>query len=155
MKICAIEITSKVFGCGGPSFGSFSTGVTNGTRNDGLPIGAGCGDAKTDWIVPDIVFGSDLTQACANHDINYSTCGVTKQAADTQLGLDITNSLGGGFLASAVGDVYYSGVSLGGQNAYDTAQSNAGCYAENYTNSTSDWTNGGAANFGGYDFMEY
>ena len=102
------------------------SGVTNGVRNDGMPIGFGCGDAKTDHLVPDRLFGNDLTGACYNHDIGYSTLGVTKEAADAQFGKDVSNAMGGGLLGAIVGGAFQVGVSLFGQAAYNSAQAQAG-----------------------------
>lgn len=101
------------------------SGVTNGVRNDGMPIGSGCGDAKTDHLVPDRLLGHDLTGACHNHDIAYSTLGVTKEAADAQLGKDVSNAMGGGLIGAIVGGTYQVGVSLFGQAAYNSAQAQA------------------------------
>ena len=101
------------------------SGVTNGVRNDGMPLGFGCGDAKTDHLVPDRLLGNDLTGACHNHDIAYSTLGVTKEAADAQLGKDVSNAMGGGLIGAVVGGAYQIGVSLFGQAAYDSAQAEA------------------------------
>jgi hypothetical protein len=114
------------------SFGSFfstDSGVTNGKRDDGQPLGYGCGDAKTDARVPDHLFGHDLTDACRAHDKNYETCGVTKEAADSQLGHDVSVAMGGGVLGAVVGGAYQLGVALGGQSAYNQAQTDSGCRA--------------------------
>jgi hypothetical protein len=135
----------------------FSTGVTNGVRDDGKPLGYGCGDAKTDGKVPDQVLGRDLTQACVNHDIGYSTCGVTKSVADAKLGSDVNGLMGGGILGAVVGAAYQAGVSLFGQSAYDRAQTEAGCRSSgnqggnNNSNGSTVGGNGGnsGGNFGG------
>ena len=101
------------------------SGVTNGVRDDGMPLGFGCGDAKTDHLVPDRVLGNDLTGACYNHDIAYSTLGVSKEAADAKLGKDVSNAMGGGILGALVGGAYQLGLSLFGQAAYNSAQAQA------------------------------
>jgi len=101
------------------------SGVTNGVRNDGRPLGDGCGNAKTDHLVPDKVLGHDLTNSCVRHDIAYSTPGFSKQAADAQLAKDISNAMGGGFLGAMIGGIYHLGVSMGGQEAYKNAQAEA------------------------------
>lgn len=106
---------------------STDSGVANGKRDDGQPLGYGCGDAKTDAGVPDHIFGRDLIDACRAHDKNYETCGVTKEAADSQLGHDVSVAMGGGLLGAVVGGAYQAGVSFGGQSAYNQAQSEAGC----------------------------
>ena len=122
-------MAGTVFGRGGPGVGfmGFDSGVTNGVRDDGLPIGAGCGTAATDHVAPDVVFGHDLTISCVNHDIGYGTCGVTKAEADTKLGNDVSAAMGGGLLGAAVGFAYEFGVSVFGQSAYDSAQAASGC----------------------------
>lgn len=134
MKICSEEMAAIVFGAGGPSGGGMSflgnltgtdSGVTNGVRDDGMQLGFGCGDAKTDHLVPDRVLGNDLTGACYNHDINYSTLGVSKDAADAKFFTDTYNSMGGGITGAIVAGIYYLGVSLGGREAYDNAQAQA------------------------------
>ncbi|MCX8518252.1 MAG: hypothetical protein ORN29_09395, partial [Rhodoferax sp.] len=101
------------------------SGVTKGVRDDGRPLGDGCGDAKTDHLVPDKVFGHDLTGGCFNHDIGYSTPGASKQAVDAQLAKDVSQAMGGGILGAVVGGLFHVGVSLGGQDAYNRAQSDA------------------------------
>ena len=101
------------------------SGVTNGKRDDGNPIGYGMGDAKTDHLVPDRLFGRDLAPDGRAHDVKYSTIGYSKEAADAELGKDVSNAMGGGILGAVVGLVYQIGVSLGGQDAYDRAQRDA------------------------------
>lgn len=105
--------------------GTYS-GVTNGVRDDGRPLGDGCGDAKTDHLIPDKVLGHDLTPSCRAHDEAYSNSSSTKQAADAQLAKDVSSAMGGGILGAIGGGLYQAGVALGGQDAYDRAQREAG-----------------------------
>ena len=114
----------------GSFFGSFfgtDSGVTNGKRDDGNPVGYGCGNVQTDKYVPDHLLGHDLTPACRNHDIGYSTCGVAKDVADAKLGSDVSAAMGGGLLGGIVGSIYHAGAATFGQSSYDQAQTDAGC----------------------------
>ncbi len=103
----------------------FDSGVTNGVRDDGNPIGYGMGDARTDHLVPDRAFGVDLSREGRTHDDAYSTLGASKEAADSQFGKDVSNAMGGGILGALVGGAYQIGVALGGQAAYNNAQAEA------------------------------
>lgn len=141
MKICSKELAAIVFGAGAPGgFGGgssggfmpflgnltgFDIGVTNGVRDDEYRIGDGMGDAKTDHLVPDRVFGVDLSREGRQHNDKYSTIGYSKQAADAELGQDVSKAMGGGILGAVVGLVYQIGVSLGGHEAYNNAQAEA------------------------------
>ncbi len=98
------------------------SGVTNGRRDDGLPLGTGCGDKYTDGITPDRIFGKDITKSCINHDDRTGTLGYPKDLADKQLRDDIYHEMGGGVTAAIVSNVYYGAVTLFGGSAYDRAQ---------------------------------
>ncbi len=58
-------------------------------RPDGRPWGAGCGDASTDRLVPDGMYGADFTEACAIHDACYGALNKNKNACDIELGNNI------------------------------------------------------------------
>ena len=133
----------------------FDSGVTNGVRDDGNPIGYGMGDAKTDHLVPDRLFGVDLSREGRQHDDKYSTIGYSKEAADAELGKDVSNSIGG-ILGALVGGAYQIGVALGGQAAYDNAQaaarresSNAGGFNSDGGSSAGASAARGGMGFGG------
>jgi hypothetical protein len=110
----------------------FNSGVgPNGLRHDGGELGCGCGDAKTDRFVPDVVFGVSLFDACEKHDKAYSTLGASKLLADVQLGIDIAKAFHNawGILGIPVGIVvglFYSlAVVFFGEIAYESAQAKA------------------------------
>lgn len=110
------------------------TDVTPGLRDDGKPLGYGCGDAKTDAIIPDKLFGHDLTPACVQHDANYLNCNMIKSDADARLRHDVKVAMGGEDWASelaskATSRLYYLAVRHFGQSAYEQSQSDAGCKA--------------------------
>ena len=96
----------------------------DGLRTDGAAIGYGCGDTGTDKIVPDRIFGVDLSQACVRHDIAFDKC-VPKVEADLTFKKDVFDLLTKGnvnpLLASVAAEIYFQGVNLGGQSAYDKA----------------------------------
>jgi hypothetical protein len=101
------------------------SGVTNGKRDDGLPLGTGCGDKYTDGITPDRIFGKDITKICINHDNETATLGFSKEIADKNLRDGIYHEMGGGVTAAVVSNVYYGAVTLFGGPAYDRAQQEA------------------------------
>ncbi|MEK0417783.1 MAG: hypothetical protein RI949_1789 [Pseudomonadota bacterium] len=106
-----------------------NTGVgADGLRTDGKDLGYGCGDAGTDRAVPDRLFGVDLTSVCVNHDRNYSKCG-SKEEADAIFKKEIfetVNAARGPVLAAIAAEIYFQGVSKGGQAAYES-----GCPTQN------------------------
>ncbi len=61
-------------------------------RPDGQPWGYGCGDEKSDWIVPDSYDGADFLPACRRHDTCYETCGANKGACDRGLYSDLVTA---------------------------------------------------------------
>ena len=154
MKLCKVMDMDSVVGQGGSGFGSgfgsgygFHSGVTGGVRDDGRSLGAGCGSATNDHLVPDRVLGINLTPACTNHDREYSTCGVTQQQADRQFASDVYSTCreqGGNVLTCGTLAATYSGaVAFGGGSAYSSAQGAAGCTNSSTTDSSSaDATNG-------------
>jgi hypothetical protein len=81
MRECSYSEAVLIFGQGGPGIW-FDSGVTNGVRDDGGQLGAGCGSSSNDHWVPDVAFGIDITDACVKHDKDYSTCGVSKAQAE-------------------------------------------------------------------------
>ena len=95
-----------------------------GVRTDGEPIGYGCGDASTDRFVPDRIFNVDITDACVRHDRNFDGC-MSKAEADLTFKKDVYDLLIKGnvspALASMTAELYYQGVNLAGQSAYDKA----------------------------------
>ena len=124
------------------------SGVTDGVRDDGIQIGYGMGDAKTDHLVPDKLFGIDLAQWGREHDDKYSTLGFSKEVADAQLGKDVSNAMGGGILGALVGGAFQLGVSLGGHEAYNNAQAEASRGSSN-GGGVATGGNGGDASGGG------
>lgn len=111
--------------------GFFDSGVDpqTGLRTDGMPIGYGCGTAKTDGIVPDNFGRASLIESCARHDLRMETLGYSKALADQQLGQEVTNAIiSAGYnsaIAQAVGKLYEIGVNLFGTEAYLAAQKKA------------------------------
>jgi hypothetical protein len=89
MQECNIELTRQVQGGGFWDFLKFDSGTSNGAREDGNALGAGCGTVKSDAYVPDMLFGIDVSQACFQHDQSYSTCGFSRLTADTNLSNNI------------------------------------------------------------------
>lgn len=96
----------------------------DGKRIDGQELGAGCGDAATDRIVPDSIGGTSIAATCGFHDAAYSNCD-SKDSADLSFKINIYNDLkkdGKSDLAASFwSSVYYNGVQLFGQAAYDAA----------------------------------
>lgn len=109
----------------------FDTGVntTTGLRSDGQPLGYGCGDAKTDGIVPDHFGTANLIPICSIHDNDYATLGMSKEAADAKLGANISAAIEGAgynhWIAEAVGAIYKAGAQIAGAEAYAKAQAEA------------------------------
>ena len=100
----------------------------DGLRTDGQDLGYGCGDPGTDRLVPDRIFGVDLTSVCVNHDRSYSKCD-SKEVADATFKKEIfeaVNAARGPVLAAIAAEIYFQGVSKGGQAAYDR-----GCPTQN------------------------
>jgi hypothetical protein len=126
MQECNIELTRQVQGGGFWDFLKFDSGTTNGAREDGNALGAGCGTAKSDAYVPDMLFGIDVSQACFQHDQSYSTCGFSRLTADTNLSNNILkdcNAQGGNALTcNVIASVYSVSVSLFGASAFKEAQ---------------------------------
>jgi hypothetical protein len=95
----------------------------DGVRTDGENLGYGCGDAGTDRIVPDRLFGVDLTAVCVKHDFAYSNCE-SKEKADAIFKQEIYNLVlekRGPALASFAAATYFEAVDKFGQSAYDLA----------------------------------
>lgn len=96
----------------------------DGLRTDGREIGAGCGDAASDRIVPDVIGGTIIAGSCGRHDNDYSNCA-GKDIADLNFKVNIYNDLKrdgkSDLTASLWSNFYYGGVQLFGQAAYDAA----------------------------------
>lgn len=126
MQVCNTAETQQVWGQGFWDFFKFESGTSSGVRNDGQPLGAGCGTAFLDGLVPDVMFGINLQSACAAHDNRYNMCGFEKSAADNLLHDDILVSCesqgGNGLLCAVIATSYGFGVSLGGGKAYSISQ---------------------------------
>jgi hypothetical protein len=126
MQVCTQEQTRLVYGGGLFDFFKFDSGTTEGVRQDGNFLGAGCGTVKSDAFVPDMLFGIDVSQACFQHDQSYDTCGFDKRVADATLMTNIRgdcNAQGGSFLTcNVIAGVYGVGVALFGANAFKQAQ---------------------------------
>ena len=131
MHECNIEYTRQVQGGGFWDFFKFDSGTSNGVREDGNALGAGCGTVKSDAYVPDMLFGIDVSQACFQHDQSYSTCGFSRLTADTNLSNNILkdcNAQGGSALTcNVIAGVYSVSVSLLGAGAFNQAQAQS-CY---------------------------
>jgi hypothetical protein len=100
-----------------------------GYRYDGLPNGSGCGDKSTDMLVPDSLWGIDLTAACVAHDQNYGN-QIGKAEADNIFKQDVRNSaIGAGapqWAAELLAFVYFTAVSNLGGDAYQAAGQGGG-----------------------------
>ena len=131
MQECNIELTRQVQGGGFWDFLKFDSGTSDGARQDGNALGAGCGTAKSDAFVPDMLFGIDVSQACFQHDQSYATCGFSRATADTNLSINILkdcNAQGGNALTcNVIAGVYSVSVSLFGASAFKQAQAQS-CY---------------------------
>ena len=131
MQVCNIEATLQVHGGRALNIFKFGSGTSNGLRNDGTALGAGCGTVKSDAFVPDILFGIDVSQACFQHDQNYSTCGYSRSVADTNLSNQILNDCdvqgGNPLTCYFIAGVYGLSVSLFGERAFTQAQEQS-CY---------------------------
>ena len=101
-----------------------NTGVgAEGLRTDGKDLGYGCGDAGTDQVVPDRLFGVDLRAICVKHDFAYGNCE-SKAQADAIFKQEIYNLMlekRGPVLASIAAATYFEAVDKFGQEAYDKA----------------------------------
>jgi hypothetical protein len=84
----------------------------------------GCGSGWTNGLVPDSVYGVNISYACFVHDRNYSADSTMSRVdADWQLALDIARILeaagiSSGFAADAA-MLYHVGVRTGGYFAYE------------------------------------
>jgi RHS repeat-associated protein len=113
-----------------------SPSLSESSRPDGRPWGAGCGDAGTDKLVPDGMYGANFTEACEIHDACYETLGKDKMTCDAELGKDIVlacdeelgilegipddeNIL---YSCRATSGIYQSAVEKFGGPAYEAAQ---------------------------------
>lgn len=82
-----------------------------------------CGSKDSAWV-PDKTFGSDISQACKDHDDNYAN-GVNKLKADLTFTKDVyTQCVGGGASPLLCGPTaaLYGAVMLFGGSAYNNAQ---------------------------------
>jgi RHS repeat-associated protein len=99
------------------------------TRADGLPHGSGCGDAGTDYWVPDKFGKTDFTPACKRHDACYDTPGMSKAFCDDQFQKDLHDRCaksGGGMACRWAANRYRGAMSTAAsQIAYQRAQAAA------------------------------
>ena len=83
-----------------------------------------CGSKDSAWV-PNKVYGSDISQACKDHDDNYVN-GVNKLTADIQFTKDVyTQCVDGGaspLLCGPTAALYGGSVMLFGGSAYNNAQ---------------------------------
>ena len=126
MEICTTETTQLVQGGGFWSFLGFDSGISNGLREDGNALGAGCGTVKSDAFIPDMLFGIDISQACFQHDQAYATCESDRQAADARLYANIVADCkeqnGNALTCNFIAGVYGVSVALFGASAFKEAQ---------------------------------
>jgi hypothetical protein len=114
------------------SGGYFDSGVNaNGLRNDGQPLGYGCGPSRYDSLVPDRIGSMNFIPACIAHDQCYDTGSTTaRSVCDAQFGRDIKEAcLDANYpwiVCAIVGEVYHWGVALFGASAYHAGQANSG-----------------------------
>ena len=112
--------------------GYFDSGVTeNGLRNDGQPLGYGCGSGQNDGLVPDQIGRMNLLPACIAHDQCYDTGSSTaRSVCDAQFGRDIKEAcLDANYpwiICVVVGGAYHLGVAMFGASDYHGDQANAG-----------------------------
>ncbi|MCP4396200.1 MAG: hypothetical protein GY801_02665 [bacterium] len=123
--------------------------VGNNPANWTDPSGLACGSGWSDTIVPDFfsLYNKliDVRSACRRHDVCYETCGVSKEACDTQFGENIkqlctmpaaSNPFPPQFSkeysakCESVAEQYVKGVQGSiGEKAYKNAQKNQECSA--------------------------
>ncbi|WP_337958596.1 RHS repeat-associated core domain-containing protein, partial [Candidatus Accumulibacter vicinus] len=48
-----------------------------------------CGSGSNEAIIPDWIYGMNISRACYNHDVCYEQCGKSKQQCDSELRKDI------------------------------------------------------------------
>jgi RHS repeat-associated protein len=89
-----------------------------------------CGSSWNGPLIPEGFDGVNYATACKTHDQCYSTCGANKKGCDLNLSYDMAIDCakqGGGIGCDTAAGVYYTAVALGGKDAWDKAQSSAGC----------------------------
>jgi RHS repeat-associated protein len=90
-------------------------------RPDGQPWGSGCGDEKSDPLVPDL-----FPNSCKAHDVCYDSCGgPTKAGCDARFYISMLKE--SKFSMPMTATVYYSSVVLGGESAFKDARSKCTC----------------------------
>ena len=99
-------------------------------RPDGNPWGWGCGDAGTDFHVPDSFNGVSFIPACRRHDICYGTCGANKAVCDQNLRMDMITACVNAYqstgLCMLIPGIFYRAMSFkASQDAFDKAQKEA------------------------------
>ncbi len=100
------------------------------TRADGNPAGYGCGDSKTDWIVPDRVLGADYFPARRKHDKCYEDLEKTKAQCDLEFKVNLVNICDDALadknirksMCKGVANIYYKAVDVMGDSAFTAAQ---------------------------------
>jgi RHS repeat-associated protein len=99
-------------------------------RSDGLPQGAGCGDAKTDKYVPDYPL-FDAFPSCQAHDRCFEKIGADYAQCNSVFRESLETSCADSWsknnpICKVVPWIYFKGVSSGaGKSAYDAAQAEA------------------------------
>ena len=87
-----------------------------------------CGSGWNEGLVPDWLYGINISRPCYNHDVCYGECGKSKQQCDGQLQKDIETQCSQAPTTSIRMECYrmarqYRGaVAAFGQSAYDDAQ---------------------------------
>lgn len=95
-------------------------------RPDGQPWGWGCGDKDTDHVVPDVMWGVNVTPACRKHDHCYERAcepGVTKERCDDDFFKDVRSACRQAGKPEVVcyqlAKSYYDGVRRGGGPSFE------------------------------------
>ncbi|CAK9187117.1 unnamed protein product [Ilex paraguariensis] len=112
----------------GLNSGSLIDSIRNAPRSDGTPLGAGCGDSKSDNFVPDKPFGFNFLPACQAHDKCYGNkSGPSKEQCDKSFKEDMLKeckdkSWPKSKICKGSANDYYKAVDLFGDKAFDNAR---------------------------------
>ena len=111
------------------AYGSCDAGQSAGQvildTNTPEPTRDYCGSGATGALVPDSVFGVDLSAACAAHDDCYGNGTSSKFTCDFGLAEDIYHNCGSNaVLCGVISAFYFEGVRIGGLYPYLSAQDN-------------------------------
>jgi RHS repeat-associated protein len=100
------------------------------TRPDGQPWGWGCGDKDTDHLIPDVMWGVNVTPACRNHDRCYERAcepGVTKKKCDDDFYDDVVSTCRATGkplpMCRSLAWQYQQGPKVGGNKSFDREKS--------------------------------